>query len=106
MVPIGESRALGGCREGRATLAVNGRVGRRVACVLDDAGLSLEILDMEGLLLFVAWPTFGVFGVVTGTSGDGAARRLARGLYNSQMYATVLANDSDSVIHNTRVYRL
>lgn len=30
------------------TLAVNGRVGRRVACVLDDAGLGLEVLDMEG----------------------------------------------------------
>lgn len=29
-------------------LCVNGRVGRRVACVLDDVGLSLEILDMEG----------------------------------------------------------
>lgn len=29
------------------TLAVNGRVGRRVACVLDDAGLMLEILDIE-----------------------------------------------------------
>ena len=27
---------------------MNGRVGRRVACVLDDAGLSLEILDLEG----------------------------------------------------------
>lgn len=30
------------------TLAVNGRVGRRVACVLDSAGQALEILDMEG----------------------------------------------------------
>lgn len=39
---------MGGCREGKATLAVNGEVGRRVACVLDEAGLSLEILDMEG----------------------------------------------------------
>lgn len=30
------------------TLAVNGRVGRRVACVSDEVGLALEILDMEG----------------------------------------------------------
>ena len=30
------------------TLAVNGRVGRRVSCVLDEAGLTLEVLDMEG----------------------------------------------------------
>ena len=30
------------------TLAVNGRLGRRVARVLDDVGLTLEILDMEG----------------------------------------------------------
>lgn len=40
------SRALGGCREGAATLAVNGRVGRRVACVLGE--LTLEIMDVEG----------------------------------------------------------
>ena len=30
------------------SLAVNGRLGRRVACVLDSAGLALEVLDMEG----------------------------------------------------------
>ena len=30
------------------TLAVNGRTGRRVSFVLDEAGLSLEVLDMEG----------------------------------------------------------
>lgn len=30
------------------TLSVNGRVGRRVSCVLDGAGLTLEIIDMEG----------------------------------------------------------
>ena len=29
------------------TLAVNGRAGRRVACVLDDAGVTLEIMDVE-----------------------------------------------------------
>lgn len=27
---------------------MNGRVGRRVACVLDGTGQTLEILDMEG----------------------------------------------------------
>ncbi|CAL1695872.1 unnamed protein product [Somion occarium] len=47
-LPINQTRALSGCREGRVTLSVNGRVGRRVACVLDDAGLILEVLDMEG----------------------------------------------------------
>ena len=30
------------------TLAVNGRTGRRVACVLDRAGSSLEVVDIEG----------------------------------------------------------
>ena len=29
-------------------MAVNGRTGRRVACVLDRAGGSLEIVDIEG----------------------------------------------------------
>ena len=28
------------------TLSVNGRVGRRVSCVLDGSGLTLEIIDM------------------------------------------------------------
>ena len=27
---------------------MNGRAGRRVSCVLDEAGLSVEVLDMEG----------------------------------------------------------
>ena len=42
-----QSRPLIGCREGAVTLAVNGRVGRRVACVVDAAGLTLEIMDVE-----------------------------------------------------------
>jgi len=46
--PIVQSRNLTGCKEGTAFLAVNGRVGRRVACVLDGSGLALEILDIEG----------------------------------------------------------
>lgn len=29
-------------------MAVNGRRGRRMACVLDTEGLVLEVLDMEG----------------------------------------------------------
>ncbi|KAH9946631.1 anaphase-promoting complex, cyclosome, subunit 4-domain-containing protein [Amylocystis lapponica] len=37
-VPIIQSRVLSGCAEGSVTLSVNGRVGRRVACVLDSAG--------------------------------------------------------------------
>ncbi|RDX55874.1 hypothetical protein OH76DRAFT_1396221 [Lentinus brumalis] len=46
--PIIQSRQLSGCTTGGASLAVNGRVGRRVACVLDEAGLTLEVLDMAG----------------------------------------------------------
>ncbi|KAH8120371.1 anaphase-promoting complex, cyclosome, subunit 4-domain-containing protein [Phellopilus nigrolimitatus] len=37
-----------GTRTGTATLAVNGRVGRRVGCVLDGEGNELEMFDMEG----------------------------------------------------------
>ena len=29
-------------------MAVNGRAGRRVACVLDGEGTGLEMFDMEG----------------------------------------------------------
>lgn len=32
---------------GGGTLAVNGRAGRRVACVLAGDGLGVEVLDME-----------------------------------------------------------
>ncbi|KAI0068360.1 hypothetical protein BV25DRAFT_1793503 [Artomyces pyxidatus] len=47
-MPIKRSRALAGCREGDASLAVNGRLGRRVACVLDLKGTVLEVVDLEG----------------------------------------------------------
>ncbi|KIY71613.1 hypothetical protein CYLTODRAFT_418678 [Cylindrobasidium torrendii FP15055 ss-10] len=47
-LPIRRCRRLAGCESGPASLAVNGRVGRRVACVLDGSGSSLEILDIEG----------------------------------------------------------
>lgn len=30
------------------SVAVNGRVGRRVVCVLDGDGTRMEVLDMEG----------------------------------------------------------
>ena len=47
-MPIVQSRPLGAaCATGGVTLAVNGRAGRRVSCVLDEAGLTLEVLDME-----------------------------------------------------------
>lgn len=45
---IKQSRPLAGCKDGAVTLAINGRTGRRVACVLDERGVGLEILDMEG----------------------------------------------------------
>ncbi|KAG8745697.1 hypothetical protein FRC10_007177 [Ceratobasidium sp. 414] len=46
-VPIERSRELRGWSGGGAQLAANGRRGRRMACVLDEAG-ALEVLDMEG----------------------------------------------------------
>lgn len=30
------------------SLAVNGRVGRKVACVLDEAGVWFEVIDLAG----------------------------------------------------------
>ncbi|KAJ3750355.1 anaphase-promoting complex, cyclosome, subunit 4-domain-containing protein [Lentinula detonsa] len=47
-LPIKQSRGLKGCRSGAVSLAVNGRVGRRVACVLDSNGTTLETFDLEG----------------------------------------------------------
>lgn len=46
--PIKECRALKGCKAGNVYLAVNGRTGRRVACVLDGRGTSVETFDLEG----------------------------------------------------------
>ena len=52
MVPIeitvNRRRLLSNCRDGGISLALNGRVGRRVACVLDGTGTSLESFDLEG----------------------------------------------------------
>ncbi|KAH7883604.1 anaphase-promoting complex, cyclosome, subunit 4-domain-containing protein [Phlebopus sp. FC_14] len=47
-IPITRCRELSACRNGPVSLAVNGRVGRRVVCVLDGDGMEMEILDMEG----------------------------------------------------------
>ncbi|KAG6899924.1 hypothetical protein C0993_005314 [Termitomyces sp. T159_Od127] len=45
--PIERTRGLKGGTRGRVSLALNGRLGRRVACVLDGKG-TLESFDMEG----------------------------------------------------------
>jgi len=47
-IPIKRTRALLGCKAGEVSLAVNGRVGRRVACVLGSKGTTMETLDLEG----------------------------------------------------------
>ncbi|PPQ64387.1 hypothetical protein CVT26_002094 [Gymnopilus dilepis] len=47
-IPINRRRVLAGCKTGGVSLAVNGRVGRRVACVLDSGGTTLESFDLEG----------------------------------------------------------
>lgn len=39
---------LAGCIGGEVSLALNGRIGRRVACVLDHKEGVLEALDIEG----------------------------------------------------------
>ncbi|KDR85006.1 hypothetical protein GALMADRAFT_233556 [Galerina marginata CBS 339.88] len=47
-VPINRRRALSGCKSGGVSLALNGRINRRVACVLDSTGTTLESFDLEG----------------------------------------------------------
>lgn len=42
------SRQLTARADDGIQLALNGRLGRRVACVLDKADMGLEILDMAG----------------------------------------------------------
>jgi anaphase-promoting complex subunit 4 len=46
-MPIRRSYVLAGCISGDVSLALNGRIGRRVACILDRKGV-LEVLDIEG----------------------------------------------------------
>lgn len=45
---VAQARTLAGCTEGAVALSVNGRKGRRVACVLGEDGTALEVFDMEG----------------------------------------------------------
>ena len=47
-MPIRRSYVLAGCIGGDVSLALNGRIGRRVACVLDCKEAVLEVLDIEG----------------------------------------------------------
>ncbi|KAH9486913.1 hypothetical protein JR316_0000979 [Psilocybe cubensis] len=47
-VSVDRRRALSGCKTGAVSMALNGRVNRRVACVLDSTGTWLESFDMEG----------------------------------------------------------
>jgi anaphase-promoting complex subunit 4 len=46
---------LAGCISGEVLLALNGRIGRRVACVLDRKEGILEVLDIEGELDDDGW---------------------------------------------------
>ncbi|KAH9969035.1 anaphase-promoting complex, cyclosome, subunit 4-domain-containing protein [Russula dissimulans] len=48
LMPIRRSYVLAGCMSGAVSLALNGRAGRRVACVLDREEGVLEVLDIEG----------------------------------------------------------
>jgi len=47
-MPIKRSGPLAACEDGDVCLAVNGRLGRRVACILDSQGPVLQVLDLEG----------------------------------------------------------
>lgn len=47
-MPIRGRRELAYGGSGPVSLALNGRVGRRVACVLDGQGTNMETLDLEG----------------------------------------------------------
>jgi anaphase-promoting complex subunit 4 len=47
-IGIKRYRGLTSCKEGRISLALNGRKGRRVGCVLDGTGTMLECIDLEG----------------------------------------------------------
>jgi anaphase-promoting complex subunit 4 len=47
-ISIKRCRALVAWGDGEISLAVNGRIGRRVACLLGGNGTSLEAIDLEG----------------------------------------------------------
>jgi hypothetical protein len=47
-MPITQCRLLTASDDSVGSLAVNGKAGRTVACVLDGRGIALETLDLEG----------------------------------------------------------
>jgi len=47
-IPVTRSRPLVGCDSGPASLSLNGRQGKGLACVLDSRMMQVEVLDMEG----------------------------------------------------------
>ncbi|KAI6031817.1 anaphase-promoting complex, cyclosome, subunit 4-domain-containing protein [Pisolithus microcarpus] len=47
-IPITKCRRLSACKGESISMAVNGRVGRRVVCVLGNDGVTMEVIDMEG----------------------------------------------------------
>ncbi|KAG7450497.1 uncharacterized protein BT62DRAFT_1001314 [Guyanagaster necrorhizus] len=47
-IPIKRCRRLAGCQAGEVALAVNGRKGRRVACVIGGNRMMMEVIDLEG----------------------------------------------------------
>ncbi|KAH9175287.1 anaphase-promoting complex, cyclosome, subunit 4-domain-containing protein [Lactarius sanguifluus] len=59
LMPIRRSYVLAGCISGEVSLALNGRIGRRVACVLDRKEAILEVLDIEGEMDEGSWDEEG-----------------------------------------------
>lgn len=47
-LPVNRRRLLSDWQRDGGTVALNERIGRRVACVLDSTGTRLESFDMEG----------------------------------------------------------
>ncbi len=47
-IPIKRCRRLAGCQAGEVALAVNGRTGRRVACIIGGKRMMMEVIDLEG----------------------------------------------------------
>jgi anaphase-promoting complex subunit 4 len=58
-MPIRRSYVLAACVSGEVSLALNGRIGRRVACVLDHKEAILEVLDIEGEMDDESWDEEG-----------------------------------------------
>jgi anaphase-promoting complex subunit 4 len=47
-IPVKRRRELVGCGTGEVRVALNGRVGRRIACLVNETGSTLEAFDLEG----------------------------------------------------------